>query len=179
MARQRHANAARDLADLLKHASPDVAAANAHVADALAADVRAELHAAYRLVDARAGKPAGGAAPSEHEEQAGNLAAQFEYLWQVRQGPELVREYRFHHLRKWRFDYYHEPTKTGIELEGGLYSGGRHTRAAGYQGDIEKYNDAAMRGITVLRLGTGQVDHQHVAEIIEYVKRKMIALQGE
>ena len=74
MARNRHTNAARDLADLLKHASPDVAAANAHVADALAADVRAELHAAYRLVDARAGKPAGGAAPSEHEEQVALFA---------------------------------------------------------------------------------------------------------
>ena len=74
MARNRHMDAARDLADLLKHASPDVAAANAGVADALAADVRAELHAAYRLVDAQTGKPAGGAAPSEHDEQCALFA---------------------------------------------------------------------------------------------------------
>ena len=72
---KRSSNAAKDLAALLADASPDVRAANAHVAEALTADVRAELHAAYRLVDARTGKPAGGATiPSEHDEQCALFA---------------------------------------------------------------------------------------------------------
>ena len=71
---KRSSNAAKDLAALLADASPDVRAANAHAAEALTADVRAELHAAYRLVDARTGKPAGGAVPSEHDEQVALFA---------------------------------------------------------------------------------------------------------
>lgn len=101
------------------------------------------------------------------------LAAKFEALWQTWQGPELEREHRFDSVRRWRLDYYHAATMTGIELEGGVYSGGRHTRSAGFLGDLEKYNAAAMRGITVLRLGTGQVDHEHVAAIIEFINRKV------
>ena len=103
------------------------------------------------------------------------LAAKFEHLWQSWGGPELAKEHRFHPHRRWRLDYYHAPTQTAVELEGGLFSGGRHTRAAGFLGDCEKYNAAAMMGITVLRLGTGQVDHQHVTEIIDWIKGRVTA----
>jgi very-short-patch-repair endonuclease len=98
------------------------------------------------------------------------LAARFELLWRILNGPPLLQEHRFHPVRKWRFDYYHAPTRTAIELDGGVYSGGRHTRGRGFLGDIEKGNAAAAAGITVLRLGTGQVDRQHVAEIIDIIK---------
>jgi hypothetical protein len=37
--------------------------------------------------------------------------------------------------------------------------------------DCEKYNAAAMQGVTVLRLGTGQVDDVHVAEIADYIRK--------
>lgn len=30
---------------------------------------------------------------------------------------------------------------------------------------------AQMQGIVVLQLGTGQVDHQHVTEIIDWIKK--------
>ena len=103
------------------------------------------------------------------------LAAKFEHLWQSWGGPELTKEHRFHPHRRWRLDYYHASTRTAVELEGGLFSGGRHTRAAGFLGDCEKYNAAAMMGITVLRLGTGQVDHQHVTEIIDWIKGRVTA----
>jgi hypothetical protein len=105
------------------------------------------------------------------------LAAKFEHLWTEWGGPALTKEYKFSAARRWRLDYYIESAsgskRFGIELEGGLYSGGRHSRPAGYRGDIEKYNAAAMAGITVLRLGTGQVDAAHVAEIADYVRRQM------
>lgn len=129
--------------------------------------------APYRLTEARTlHTPA--PEPAQETDDGSPLAAKFEYLWRMWQGPELTKEHRFHSVRKWRLDYYHAPTRTAIELEGGIYSGGRHTRTAGYQGDIEKYNAAAMQGITVLRLGTGQVDHQHVTEIIDYISRKEV-----
>ncbi|MFW1975649.1 DUF559 domain-containing protein [Acinetobacter baumannii] len=67
------------------------------------------------------------------------------------------QEYKFHPDRKWRADFLITDTKILIEVEGGIWSGGRHTRGKGYLGDMEKYNSAAMMGFTVLRFSTEQV----------------------
>lgn len=67
------------------------------------------------------------------------------------------QEYKFHPERKWRADFLITGTKILIEVEGGIWSGGRHTRGKGYIGDMEKYNFAAMMGFTVLRFSTEQV----------------------
>jgi len=67
------------------------------------------------------------------------------------------QEYKFHPTRKWRADFLITGTKILIEVEGGIWSGGRHTRGKGYLGDLEKYNEAAMMGFTVLRFSTEQV----------------------
>ncbi|MFX5408203.1 DUF559 domain-containing protein [Acinetobacter baumannii] len=67
------------------------------------------------------------------------------------------QEYKFHSKRKWRADFLITGTKILIEVEGGIWSGGRHTRGKGYIGDMEKYNSAAMMGFTVLRFSTDQV----------------------
>lgn len=67
------------------------------------------------------------------------------------------QEYKFHPTRKWRADFLITGTKILIEVEGGIWSGGRHTRGKGYLGDMEKYNSAAMMGFTVLRFSTEQV----------------------
>ena len=100
------------------------------------------------------------------------LAMRFEALWQRWEGPPLEREYKFSAARRWRADYCHTEGRIIIELEGGIYSAGRHVRAEGYRADCEKYNAAAMLGYTVLRLGTGQVDDAHVGEIADWVRRK-------
>ncbi|MBR7736743.1 endonuclease domain-containing protein [Acinetobacter nosocomialis] len=67
------------------------------------------------------------------------------------------QEYKFHPIRKWRADFFITGTKILIEVEGGIWSGGRHTRGKGYIGDMEKYNEAAAMGYTVLRFSTEQV----------------------
>lgn len=67
------------------------------------------------------------------------------------------QEYKFHPTRKWRADFFITGTKILVEVEGGIWSGGRHTRGKGYLGDMEKYNEAAMMGYTVLRFSTEQV----------------------
>jgi len=67
------------------------------------------------------------------------------------------QEYKFHPERKWRADFFITGTKILVEVEGGIWSGGRHTRGKGYLGDMEKYNEAALLGYTVLRFDTEQV----------------------
>jgi very-short-patch-repair endonuclease len=61
------------------------------------------------------------------------------------------REYRFHPIRKWRFDFADPEMKIAVECEGGVYSGGRHTRGKGFENDCEKYNAATVMGWRVLR----------------------------
>lgn len=97
------------------------------------------------------------------------LTHQFEALWALLGGPALLSEYRFHPQRKWRFDYAFLPAKVAIEIEGGLWSGGRHVRPLGFRKDVEKYNAAQLLGWRVFRLTTGQVTAEHIEPIINAI----------
>jgi very-short-patch-repair endonuclease len=73
-------------------------------------------------------------------------------------GLDFEREYRFHKVRKWRFDFAIPDLKIGIECEGGIYSGGRHVRGNGFEADCFKYNQAALDGWRVLRFTKSMID---------------------
>lgn len=64
---------------------------------------------------------------------------------------ECVKEYKFHPKRRWRFDYAIPDHKIALEVEGGVWTGGRHIRAQGFLGDMEKYNTATLMGWRVFR----------------------------
>jgi len=75
--------------------------------------------------------------------------------------PELVRrmtgfdvtpEHRFHDTRKWRIDYAIIQEKIAIEVEGGAYIKGRHTRPSGFIADMEKYNELTRAGWRLIRV---------------------------
>lgn len=66
-------------------------------------------------------------------------------------GVAPVKEYAFHDTRKWRFDYAFPDGKVALEVEGGVWRGGRHTSPRGFLGDMEKYNTAARYGWRVVR----------------------------
>ena len=57
---------------------------------------------------------------------------------------ECVKEYKFHPTRRWRFDYAIPEHKIALEVEGGVWTGGRHTSPKGFLNDIEKYNTATL-----------------------------------
>lgn len=89
----------------------------------------------------------------------GKLSAEDTLLYQI-SNEELIspiREYRFHESRRWRFDFAYPDHKIAIEVEGGVYSQGRHTRGKGFTGDCEKYNAATEMDWKVLRYTTQQV----------------------
>ena len=60
-------------------------------------------------------------------------------------------EYVFHKTRKWRFDFAWPEHKVALEVEGGAFAYGRHTRPSGFKKDMEKYNQACLYGWRVFR----------------------------
>lgn len=64
---------------------------------------------------------------------------------------ECVKEFKFHPTRKWRFDYALPEHKIAVEVEGGVWTGGRHTSPKGFLNDMEKYNTATLMGWRVFR----------------------------
>jgi len=90
--------------------------------------------------------------------------------------PEPEREYMFAKKtmgRNWRFDMAWPDLMIAAEIEGGVWSRGRHTRGVGFVADCEKYNAAAVLGWRVLRIPTPMVEDgsgaETVAEMIEGV----------
>ncbi len=71
--------------------------------------------------------------------------------------PAPVREHRFHPVRRWRFDYAWLEQKVALEVDGGVWTGGRHTRGAGFVKDMEKLNAAVVAGWRVVRVVPGNL----------------------
>lgn len=62
------------------------------------------------------------------------------------------REFAFHPVRGWRFDFAWPDALVALEIEGGVFSGGRHSRGAGIREDMTKYNEAQLLGWMVIRV---------------------------
>ena len=83
---------------------------------------------------------------------------------------DFEQEFEFHQARKWRADFHLVGKKILVEVEGGIWSGGRHIRGKGYLGDMEKYNAATMTGFQVIRFSTDQVKSGHaIQQIVKMV----------
>jgi len=74
-------------------------------------------------------------------------------------GVGLIPEHQFAPPRRWRFDYAVAPlcARIAIEIEGAIWTRGRHTRGSGYERDLEKYRMATALGWRVYRFSTGEV----------------------
>jgi hypothetical protein len=102
----------------------------------------------------------------------------------ARQLPLPEKEYRFamHHvgggegirkrlkaagLKDWRFDFAWPSQMLAVEVEGGAFTAGRHTRGAGFREDCIKYHHAMMLGWTVYRCEAWLVQHGHVMDFLK------------
>lgn len=104
--------------------------------------------------------------------QPSSLEKDFAFRWKAIQGPNLEPEFKFHPERRWRFDFACPITKTAVEIEGGHWTGGRHTRGAGFEADCEKYNEAALEGWTVFRLTSGLLSLKNLERIALHIRCK-------
>lgn len=88
-------------------------------------------------------------------------------LWAEQNGvPVPQKEYRFAPPRRWRFDYCWPEEMVALEVNGGVWTRGRHTRGAGYVKDLEKMNRAQLLGWTVLQVTPQQVQSGECAALV-------------
>lgn len=84
--------------------------------------------------------------------------------------PEPVREYRFAPPRRWRVDFAWPNVALLVEVEGGHWTGGRHTRGAGFDKDCEKYNEAGLLAWRLIRVTS---THIKSGQAVEWIKRAL------
>ena len=79
--------------------------------------------------------------------------------------PAWVEEHQFAVSigRRWRFDFAWPDRMLAVEIDGGAFSGGRHTRGAGFSEDCRKLNAATLLGWRVLRFPGADLDDHHGA----------------
>lgn len=65
--------------------------------------------------------------------------------------PMPEAEFKFHPTRKWRFDFAYPTRLVALEVDGGIWVAGRHSRGSGLLKEHEKMNAAAERGWLIFR----------------------------
>lgn len=87
---------------------------------------------------------------------------------------EIVPEHRFHPVRKWRFDIAIPELRIAVEINGGIWNAGRHTRGAGQLKDYEKFNAATELGWSVFQYGPNQVrDSSASLQVAQFVRLQL------
>src|SRR5512136_157172 len=87
--------------------------------------------------------------------------------------PVPAREYRFHPERRWRFDFAWPVYKVAAEVDGGIYSRGRHVRGSGFERDAEKRNAAVLAGWRVFHFTPRMVKSGQAVQAIETMMRRI------
>lgn len=86
-------------------------------------------------------------------------------------GIRYVRERMLIPGRRFRFDFLFPRHWLVAEIEGGTWSGGRHTTGAGFHKDCEKYNLALEHGYRVLRFTSTMVSNRSALDQVARVVR--------
>lgn len=81
--------------------------------------------------------------------------------------PGAVAEYHFHADRKWRFDYAFVEQRVALEVQGGIFTRGRHTRGAALKKEWEKLNHAAAAGWLILYCAPGEECRRPLIDLLK------------
>lgn len=109
--------------------------------------------------------------PGENEDrkEMKPIPSSFPALCRAAGLPEPVAEYRFCPTRRWRLDYAWPELRVALEVEGGIWTRGRHNRGTGFLRDMEKYNALAAAGWRLFRCVPSDMPLAAVAMIREAV----------
>ena len=131
------------------------------------------------FIDDVFGKPAkGGKKKASVPRGPSKLEIAFKAAWSLadeRSEFTLASEVVFHPERRWRLDFAILDLRLGIEIQGGTFMRGGHSRGAGQNRDFEKHNAATALGWRVLfadtkMLATSKI-MQTVASFIEIARQ--------
>jgi hypothetical protein len=101
------------------------------------------------------------------------LELKFLDLWQhLHPSIELIPEVKLIPQRRFRFDFVHLNSKTAIELNGGNFINGRHTRPVALNNEYEKMNLALLNGYRVFILSSQMVNERWLSDISHYILNK-------
>lgn len=67
-------------------------------------------------------------------------------------------------------DWWHE-SGVAVEIEGSVWTKGRHTRGSGFMADMEKYNALAEQGILLFRIPAHQITLKWITPIYDTIQR--------
>jgi hypothetical protein len=81
--------------------------------------------------------------------------------------PEPVAELVFARPRRWRFDYAWPEQRVALEVQGGLFTRGRHSRGPALMKEHEKLNTAAAMGWRVLYCTPAQLARGDILPALE------------
>ena len=70
-------------------------------------------------------------------------------------------------MKDWRMDFCWPDLMLAIEVEGGGWTNGRHTRGSGFEADIKKYSEAMRLGYTVYRCDGRLIKNGEAVQVIE------------
>jgi very-short-patch-repair endonuclease len=88
-----------------------------------------------------------------------------------------ARELRFARPeREWRFDFAWPAQLVAVEIEGGTWIAGAHSRGKGFEEDCDKYNEAQLRGWRIFRFTTDQVED---GRAVAFMRRVFARETGE
>lgn len=80
--------------------------------------------------------------------------------------PAPVPEYRFAPPRKWAWDWSWPDRLLALEINGGVWIRGKHSRGKGQINDMEKWTEAAARGWRIIHCVPADLESNRVLEAI-------------
>lgn len=94
--------------------------------------------------------------------------------WRQEGIPNPEQEYRFHPTRRWRADFAWPDAMVMLEVEGGIWQQGRHTRPQGFTKDLDKYNTATAMGWALIRCLPSTICG---ASTVSHIRRLLLATE--
>ena len=123
------------------------------------------------------GREQGRAAETPRKPQKATPGMVFQAMCVAAGLPKPEPEWKFDPKRKWRVDwafFWSPVAHLALEVEGGVWTQGRHTRGKGFLGDLEKYNALACMGVWLLRCTPAEIKSGAAVELV----RKFAESQG-
>lgn len=120
------------------------------------------------------GNEVGAGKPGQDKYKGMGAYPLFDTLCKAHGLPTPVHEYQFDPARKWRVDYLFD-SWLALEVEGGVWAEGRHTRGQGFVDDISKYNELAIAGYVLIRCTPADIQSGAAFDLV----RRALASSGE